>query len=80
MKLWTIKFTNGLYISRLAKKEWREKGVVMTADLNEAYIYHDPEYLIELVDYQDFAPGYYKDTLEKGGGSYELIEVKIVEA
>lgn len=80
MKLWTIKFANGLYLGRLAKKDWREKGDAMTADLNGAYIYHDPEYLIDLVDRRDFAPGYYKDTMEKGGGSYELIEVKIVEA
>ena len=79
MKLYTIKFANGLYLSRLAKKDWCESGAAMTVDLNEAYIYHDSEHLIDRVDCRDFAPGYYKDTMEKGGGSYEVIEVKIVE-
>jgi hypothetical protein len=80
MKLWTIKFANGLYLSRLAKKDWNEKGDALTANLNEAYVYHDPEWLLRIEEDKYFAPGYYKDTMEKGGGSYELIEVKIVEA
>jgi hypothetical protein len=80
MKLWAIKFANGLYFSRLAQKDWQKRGAAMTVDLNEAYIYNDPEHLIDRVDCRDFAPGYYKDIMKKGGGSYELVEVKIVEA
>ena len=81
MKLYTIKFANGLYLSRLARKLPEDYlGDTLTSDINEAYIYHDPEcQMFNLEEDKVFFTNYYKATMEKGGGSYKLIEVKIVE-
>ena len=81
MKLYTIKFANGLYLSRLKTSYTpNELGRPITADINEAYIYQNAEHLIDQVDgIKDLFPGAYRATMENGGGSYQVIEVKIVE-
>ena len=79
MKLYTIKFANGLYLSRLAKKASDDSiGDALTADINEAYIYHDPAWF-NLEEDKALFPNYYRATMEAGGGSYKLVEVKITE-
>ena len=82
MKLYTIKFANGKYLSRLAKKSFdpNDIGENLTDDINEAYVYHDPDcWMFRLEDDKESFPNCYKATMENGGGSYKLIEVKITE-
>ena len=80
MKLYTIKFANGKYLSRIGKKVGEGIGENLTEDLNEAYVYHDPTHSkFDLESDKEFFPGSYKATMEAGGWSYKLIEVKIVE-
>lgn len=80
MKLYTIKFANGKYLSRLNKKVGEGIGAKMTEDINEAYIYHNIDDLIYKIEGgKDLFPGSYDATMKAGGGSYEPIEVKIVE-
>ena len=56
-------------------------GENLTENINEAYVYHDPDcWKFRLEDDKDEFPNCYKATIEAGGGSYKLIEVKIVEA
>ena len=79
MKLYTIKFANGFYLSRIDSRPWNERNdKPLTADINEAYIYHDPEYLVDHIEFWNDSE-YYRRTMENGGGSYKLIEVKIAE-
>ena len=78
MKLYTIKFANGLYFGRM-RKDFKVSMGSLTEDLNEAYIYHDAEYLVDSIEgRKDLFPGAYKALMEEGGGSYKLIEVKII--
>lgn len=81
MRLYTIKFANGLYLSRLNVRPAPNKlGSPITADINEAYVHHDIENLIYKVEgSKDLFPGAYNATMENGGGSYKLVEVKITE-
>ena len=79
MKLYTIKFANGLYLSRIDDRPWNERHCKpLTSDLNEAYIYHDPEHLTRTMDFWEDSE-YGRLTMKNGGGSYTLIEVKITE-
>ena len=79
MKLYTIKFANGLYFSRV-RKDFKVSMGSLTEDINEAYIYQDAEYLIDSIEgRKDLFPGVYQALMEEGGGSYQVIEVKIVE-
>lgn len=79
MKLYTIKFANGLYLSRIDDRLWNErKCKPLTTDINEAYIYHDPEHLVDSIEFWNDSE-YYQCTMENGGGSYKLVEVKITE-
>ena len=79
MKLYTIKFANGLYLSRVDNRPWNERhGKPLTADINEAYVYNDAEYLTDQIEFWNDSE-FYQRTLESGGGSYKLIEVKITE-
>ena len=79
MKLYTIKFANGSYFSR-TRKDFKVSMGSLTEDINEAYIYHDTEYLVESIEgYKDLFPRVYQALMEEGGGSYKLIEVKITE-
>ena len=79
MKLYTVKFANGLYLSRIDSRQCNERNSKpLTSDINEAYIYHDPEHLVDSIEFWNDSE-YYQLTMEKGGGSYKLIEVKITE-
>lgn len=81
MKLYTIKFANGLYL-RLTDDRPRGKrlGRPMTSDISDARVHHRPEDLVFSIEgAKDLYPEDYKATLENGGGSYKLIEVKISE-
>ncbi len=79
MKLYTIKFANGLYLSRVDDRPWNERCCKpLTADINEAYLYHDAEYITHQIEFWNDSE-FYQRTLENGGGSYKLIEVKITE-
>ena len=79
MKLYTIKFANGLYFSRI-RKDFKVAMGSLTEDINEAYIYQDTEYLVDSIEgRKDLFPGVYQALVEEGGGSYQVIEVKIAE-
>ena len=79
MKLYAIKFANGLYLNRV-RKDFKVSLGDVTEDLNEAYVYHEPEDLIDRVEgCKDIFPGAYRALMEDGGGSYRVIEVKITE-
>ena len=79
MKLYTIKFANGLYFSR-TRKDFKVSMGSLTEDISEAYIYHDAEHLVDSIEgRKDLFPGVYQALMEEGGGSYKLIEVKITE-
>lgn len=72
MKLWTIKFANGEYLTRTRDS--------ITSDLNSAYVYHDPRYLIDQLEIKKTLMPKAYEKLVKAGDNYEVIEVKIVEA
>ncbi len=79
MKLYVIKFANGFYMSRIDARPWDKRdSLALTSDINEAYIYHDAEHLVDKIEFWNNSE-YYRLTIEKGGGSYKLIEVKITE-
>lgn len=72
MKLWTIKFANGKYLTR--------KRDALTADLNDAYVYHDKQYLVDQLELKRaLMPETYNKLVTAETG-YEVVEVKIVEA
>ena len=81
MKLYTIKFANGLYLRRNDDRpQGKRLGRPMTSDISDAYIYHKIEDLVFMVEGgKDLFPGDYRATIENGGGSYQVIEVKITE-
>lgn len=72
MKLWTIKFANGEYLTR--------KREALTADLNSAYVYHDPEWLVDQLELKKALMPKAYEKLVSARNDYEVIEVKIVEA
>lgn len=72
MKLWTVKFANGEYLTR--------KRDELTADLNGAYVYHDPGYLVDQLETKKALMPKAYEKLVKAGDDYEVVEVKIVEA
>lgn len=72
MKLWTIKFANGEYLTR--------KRDELAADLNSAYVYHDPEWLVDQLELKKALMPKAYEKLVSAGNDYEVIEVKIVEA
>lgn len=79
MKLYAIKFANGLYFSR-RRKDFKVSMGSPTEDLNEAYICQDAEYLVDSIEgCKDLFPSVYQALMGEGGGSYKLIEVKIIE-
>ena len=79
MKLYTIKFANGRYLSRIDDRTLLDQdGVATTANINEAYIYYETDWLADrLKGWQ--GTEFYQRTLELNGGSSKLIEVKIAE-
>ena len=81
MKLYTIKFANGLYLRRNDDRPVGKRlGRPMTSDISEARIHYRPEDLVFSIEgAKDLYPDDYKATIENGGGSYKLIEVKITE-
>lgn len=81
MKLYTIKFANGLYLRRNDDRPVGKRlGRPMTSDISEARIHYIPEDLVFSIEgAKDLYPDDYKATIENGGGSYKLIEVKITE-
>lgn len=81
MKLYTIKFANGLYL-RFADDRTKGKrlGRPMTSNISEARVHYRPEDLVFSIEgAKDLYPDDYKATIENGGGSYKLIEIKITE-
>lgn len=81
MKLYTIKFANGLYLRRNDDRPVGKRlGRPMTSDISEARIHYRPEDLVFSIEgAKDLYPDDYKATIENGGGSYKLIEIKITE-
>ena len=79
MKLYTIKFANGRYLSRIDHRPLLQRdSVATTSDINEAYISHETNWLIDRIEGWQ-GTEFYERTLELGGGSYKLVEVKIAE-
>ena len=81
MKLYTIKFANGLYL-RCTDDRPRGKrlGRPMTFDISDARVHYRPEDLVFSIEgAKDLYPDDYKATIENGGGGYKLVEVKITE-
>lgn len=81
MKLYTIKFANGLYLRfNDDRPKGRRLGRPLTSDINEARIHYRPKDLVFSIEgAKDLYPNDYKATIENGGGSYKLIEVSITE-
>lgn len=78
--LHVIKFSNGLYLGKVDHRHWKDRdSKPLTSDINEAYIDHDINYLIHTFEMWNNTD-IYRTTLERGGGSYKPVEVKIVEA
>ena len=81
MKLYTIKFANGLYLRRNDDRPVGKRlGRPMTSNISEARVHYRPEDLVFSIEgAKDLYPDDYKATIENGGGSYKLIEIKITE-
>ena len=81
MKLYTIKFANGLYLRfNEDRPTGKRLGRPMTSDISEARVHHRPKDLVFSIEgAKDLYPDDYRATIANGGGSYKLIEVKITE-